>query len=133
MKPGEINKLQILSTLQRMFGSENVLSEHRFAAPLRQWRFDYAIPEAMLAIEYHGHAGFVGEQASGHSTIKGLTNDCEKMNVAQSMGWKVLAFTALHFRYEGRKKHKLNDIETTIMQAIARIQMEREAINNEIK
>ena len=127
MKPGEMNKLQILSTLQRMFGHENVVCEHRFAAPLRQWRFDYAIPEAMLAVEYHGHAGFVGGGASGHSTIKGLTNDCEKMNVAQSMGWKVLAFTALHFRYEGREKHKLKDVETAIMAAIARIQTEREA------
>jgi len=130
MKPGEINKMQILSTLQRIFGAENVVCEHRFAAPLRQWRFDYAIPDAMLAIEYHGHAGFVGGKASGHSTIKGLTNDCEKINVAQSMGWKVLAFTALHFRYEGRKKHKLKEIETTIMDAIARIQTERELSPN---
>ena len=122
MKPGELNKLQLLHTLQRIFGHNNVLTEHRFAKPLRQWRFDYAVPVAMLAVEYHGHSGFVGGKVSGHSTIKGLTGDCEKMNHATSLGWTVLAFTALHFRESERRKHNLTDPEQSIMRTLSAIQ-----------
>lgn len=80
--------------------------EFRFH-PSRLWRFDLAVPELLLAVEYHGHAGFVGKGASGHSTIPGLTNDCEKVNQARILGWTVFAFTALHFREKDRLKHKL--------------------------
>lgn len=125
MKPGEQNKMILLDTLQTIFGGENVLTEHRFH-PVRMWRFDYAIPAAKLAVEYHGHAGFIRPGASGHSTIKGLTNDCEKMNQAIAQGWRVIAFTALHFRDTERTKHKLQRIKDTIMEAITAIQIERE-------
>ncbi len=100
--------------------------EYRFH-PVRMWRFDYAIPAAKLAIEYHGHSGFIGKGASGHSTIKGLTNDCEKSNAAHAMGWRILAFTALHFRATERTKHKLTPVRETIMQAIAAMQEEKES------
>ena len=99
--------------------------EYRFH-PVRRWRFDYAIPSAKLAIEYQGHAGFVRAGASGHSTIKGLTNDCEKFNQAIVHGWRVISFTALHFRDSERTKHKLQSHKITIMGAIAAIQIERE-------
>lgn len=128
MKPGEINKIHIKDTLTTMFGEDEVICEHRFH-PVRRWRFDYAIPQIKLAVEYHGHAGFVGKGASGHSTIKGLTNDCEKMNSAIAAGWKVLAFTALHFRYSERTKHNLTDVRETIMNAISMMQREIEEDN----
>ena len=50
MKPGEINKLAVLQTLQTIFGAERVVSEFKFH-PVRRWRFDYAIPEIKLAVE----------------------------------------------------------------------------------
>lgn len=105
MKAGERNKLMLLQILRSLFG-EGVVTEHRFH-PTRMWRFDYAVPRIKLAVEYHGHAGFVGGKVSGHSTIKGLSNDCQKLNEAQRLGWRVLAFTAWHFREADRKKHKL--------------------------
>ena len=126
MKPGEINKIAIKQTLETLFGAENVKMEYRFH-PVRRWRFDYAIPEVKLAVEYHGHAGFVGGKVSGHSTIKGLTNDCEKMNRAHALGWRVLAFTALHFRHTERIKHDLMDVKSTILDVISSMQIERES------
>ena len=126
MKPGEINKLQIKAVLETIFGAESVETEFRFH-PVRRWRFDYSIPEIRLAIEYQGHAGFIGKGASGHSSIKGLTNDCEKMNSAIGLGWRVLAFTALHFKYNDRVKHNLTDVRETIMNALAGMQKEIES------
>jgi hypothetical protein len=105
MKAGDANKAEILDIVTRLWG-DGVKTEHRFHS-VRMWRFDYAIPEHKIAIEYHGHAGFVGKGVSGHSTIKGLTNDCEKLNQAQLLGWQVIAFTALHFKESERVRHKL--------------------------
>ncbi len=126
MKPGEENKLQILAHLQTLFGADMVKTEFVFH-PVRRWRFDYAIPEIKLAVEYHGHAGFIRPGASGHSTIKGLTNDCEKVNSAIALGWRVITFTALHFRYSERVKHNLTGPQETIMNTLAAMQTEREA------
>ena len=126
MTAGDNNKAAILHCLQTMFGEDNVETEYRFH-PVRRWRFDYAVPVIRLAVEYHGHAGFIGKGVSGHSTIKGLTNDCEKMNKALAAGWRVLAFTALHFRADGRNKHNLSDVRTHIMDVIAAMQDELEA------
>ena len=126
MKPGELNKLVIRQTLETIFGAGMVDTEYRFH-PVRRWRFDYAIPEIKLAVEYHGHAGFIGGKVSGHSSIKGLTNDCEKMNSAIAAGWRVLAFTALHFKYQDRIKHNLTGPQETIMNALASMQTEIES------
>lgn len=118
MKAGAANKAQLLAIL-RSFGE--VTTEHAFAAPFRRWRFDYAITGLKLAVEYHGHAGFIGGKASGHSTIKGLANDCEKMNTARMHGWTVLAFTALHFCPRKRLAHKLSTPHETIKRTIDEI------------
>lgn len=133
MKPGESNKLYLHHVLQTLFGAENVVTEHRFH-PQRLWRFDWAIPSVKLAIEYQGMAAFIGKNgASGHSSIKGLTNDAEKFNQAHAHGWRVLCFTALHFRDTERKKHKLKLPKDTIMEVIARMQVEREQQTKESK
>ena len=125
MKPGESNKLYLHHVLQTMFGDENVVTEHVFH-PSRKWRFDYAIPSVKIACEYQGHSGFAGKMVSGHSTIKGLTNDCEKLNQARIHGWTVLCFTALHFTAKDCTKHKLTHPKETIMQLIGAIQLENE-------
>ena len=130
MKPGEENKSYLLHVLQTLFGEDEVVSEHRFH-PVRMWRFDYAVPSIKLAIEYQGHAGFVKAGSSGHSTIKGLTNDSEKFNQAHAHGWRVLCFTALHFRLKERQKHKLQMPKDTIMQVIAAMQLQKENNDSE--
>lgn len=64
-----------------------VQSEFRFH-PARRWRFDWAIPELMLAIELEGVGGL-----SRHTTIAGYTRDCEKYTTAAALGWCVFRFT----------------------------------------
>jgi hypothetical protein len=126
MKAGATNKTTLKLTLESMFGPAMVHSEYRFH-PVRKWRFDYAVPQIRLAVEYNGHAGFVGKfGASGHSSITGLTRDAEKLNSAIGCGWRVLQFTALHFRQADRLKHGLRDVRTTILDALSAMQNEEE-------
>lgn len=62
--------------------------EYRFAPP-RRWRFDFAWPAAMLALEVEGGVWSTG----GHTSGKGFTDDCEKYNEATIRGWRVLRVT----------------------------------------
>ena len=127
MKPGETNKLYLHAILNQIFGEELVKTEWRFHH-VRRWRFDFGIPEIKLAVEYNGHAGFVGKFGpSGHSSITGLTKDAEKLNDAIGQGWRVLQFTALHFRHNDRLKHNLTEPRQAIMNALAAMQNERES------
>lgn len=57
--------------------------------PTRKWRFDYAIPAAMVAIEVEGGAYTQGRHTRG----RGFEADMEKYNTAEAMGWHVLRFT----------------------------------------
>lgn len=61
--------------------------------PDRKFRFDWAIPSLKIAIEYEG----VFAKKSRHTTISGYTMDCEKYNLAQISGWKVLRYTAKNY------------------------------------
>jgi very-short-patch-repair endonuclease len=125
MKPGDQNKAAILQILQTLFG-DGVVAEHRFH-PVRRWRFDFAVPEIKLAVEYNGHGGFVkAGGVSRHGSIIGMTGDAEKMNSAIACGWRVLSFTALHFAYKERIRHNLTDVRETIMNVIAGMQEEAE-------
>jgi len=49
-------------------------------------QFDLEVPDRRLAAKNHGHSGFFGKKTSGHSTVEGLTNDCETINQAQILG-----------------------------------------------
>jgi very-short-patch-repair endonuclease len=61
--------------------------EHRFH-PVRRWRFDAAFPERKIAIEIDGGA-FIGGR---HTRGTGFRKDCEKLNTATQMGWRVFRF-----------------------------------------
>lgn len=68
-------------------------SEYRFH-PDRKWRFDWCFPELKIAIEYEG----LMSAKSRHTTVRGFTGDAEKYNAAQSLGWKVLRYTAVNYK-----------------------------------
>ena len=71
--------------------------EHRFE-PKRMFRFDYAWPAYMIALEVEGGI-FGGTAANGrrykgaHSSISGMLRDLEKYNAAAVLGWRVLRVT----------------------------------------
>lgn len=65
--------------------------EYKFH-PTRRFKFDFAIPEKKIAIEYEGISG-----KSRHTSITGYTRDCEKYNIATGMGWRVFRYTALNY------------------------------------
>jgi hypothetical protein len=85
---------------------ENYETEYRFAAMevggtgkgvrarlvkagLKDWRFDFAWPEYLIAIEIEG-----GQWSNGrHQRGKGFEDDCEKYNAAAFYRWSVFRFT----------------------------------------
>lgn len=69
-------------------------SEYRFAKP-RRWRFDWAIPEIMVAVEYEGG---IFDRNGSHTSVKDITRDVEKYNAAAIAGWKVLRYTAKNYK-----------------------------------
>ena len=60
------------------------ISEHKFH-PTRKWRFDFAMPALMLAIEIEG-GGWSGGR---HTTGAGFAKDLEKYDAAHRLGWTV--------------------------------------------
>jgi len=65
------------------------VQEWRFHS-VRRWRFDFAWPDRMVAVECEGGVWSRGRHVRG----KGFENDCEKYSTAAAMGWKVLRVTA---------------------------------------
>ena len=86
-------KEYIHSILNQTFG--NGLSTEHLGIPGRRFRFDWAVPELKLAIEYEG---IFGRGRSRHTTQKGYSKDCEKYNLAAIHGWRVLRYTATTYR-----------------------------------
>ena len=65
--------------------------EFRFH-PTRKWRFDFAWPDKMIAVEFEGgiFKGF------GHTRGIAYTLNCEKYNESILLGWKLYRFTVKH-------------------------------------
>lgn len=79
------------------------INEYVFSAA-RKFRFDVAVPQMMLAIEYEGI--FTKDQSkNGHTGVKHYIKDCTKYNLAVVEGWKVLRYTAKNY------KNFLNDLQ----------------------
>ena len=66
-------------------GLEGWVREHRFH-PERRWRFDFAWPAAMFAVEVEGGTHSGGRHVRG----QGFRKDAEKYGEALVMGWSVL-------------------------------------------
>ena len=61
------------------------VKEHRFHSK-RLWRFDFAWPEIMLAVEIEGGTAVMGR----HVCPAGYRADCKKYNEALLLGWRVI-------------------------------------------
>ncbi|ACU61310.1 PDDEXK family nuclease [Chitinophaga pinensis] len=62
--------------------------------PVRKWRFDFALPDKKIGIEYDG----LVSAKSRHTTLEGFTGDTDKLNAAQALGWRVLRFTVKNYK-----------------------------------
>ncbi len=81
-------KTELELTLKNSF-KDGLETEYRFH-PTRRWRIDYAWPSRKIGIEYEGGTWSGGRHIRG----KYYSNDCEKYNHAQLLGWKIYRFTA---------------------------------------
>lgn len=70
-------------------GCEGYVPEYKFH-PSRKWRFDFAWPDKLVAVEYEG--GLF--QRGWHQSIDRYMRDCRKYTAAALLGWTVLRFTA---------------------------------------
>lgn len=91
VKPITENKKEIGIMLQ--LAKINFIEEYKFHAT-RKWRFDFAIVEKKIAIEYEG----IFSAKSRHTTVTGFMGDAEKYNAATKLGWRVLRYTAKDYK-----------------------------------
>lgn len=77
-----------LKMLETNFKGIEIVKEYKFHQT-RKWRFDYAFPFLMIAVEVDGGVWTGGR----HINPAGYINDMEKLNTAASMGWLVLRIT----------------------------------------
>lgn len=83
----EKHELSFLNHWKLMYPDLPVpVREHRFHET-RKWRFDFAWPKLLIAVELHG-----GGNRGRHSTVTGMAKDMEKHNTATVAGWRCLAF-----------------------------------------
>jgi very-short-patch-repair endonuclease len=80
---------QQLSLQMKASGVPQPVHEFRFH-PVRRWRFDFAWPSLLLAVEVEGGTKW---GRSRHSFGEGFDADCEKYNTALLLGWRVLRFS----------------------------------------
>ncbi len=82
----------LLGAILRERYDKDVRTEFRFC-PTRRFRADWYIAKLNLLIEYEGIFG----GKSRHTNVAGYSSDCEKYNLAQIMGFRVLRYTARNF------------------------------------
>jgi hypothetical protein len=61
---------------------------------VRKFRFDWAVPSLKIGIEYEG----IMSAKSRHTTINGYSKDIEKYNLAITLGWRVIRYTAKNYK-----------------------------------
>ena len=82
----------ILDMLKLTNQIKDYVTEHQFDE-VRKFRFDWAIPSLMIAIEFEG----IMSEKSRHTTKTGYSKDTEKYNLAAISGWIVLRYTVLTY------------------------------------
>ena len=102
---GKEHITRVLSECGYKFESELSFSKANISN--RRFRFDWAIPELKIAIEYEGLTdGFGG----GHQRPTAYTENCVKYNQALCSGWVILRYTGINKMYLNIK----NDLELLI-------------------
>lgn len=74
----------------KVYGIETPETEFKFH-PTRKFKFDFAWPDKMVAVEKEGGIWMRG--GGGHSHPIWILRDMEKGNLAAMLGWRVFRFT----------------------------------------
>ena len=83
--PRALSKYEEELALQlRLTKSEPPKREYKFHNE-RRWRFDFAWPHLLFAVEVEG----ITHQGGRHQRVEGFENDLEKYQSAMLMGWTV--------------------------------------------
>ena len=96
----------ILESFKRNGHFDDYVEEHRFDK-VRRFRFDWAVLDLKIAIEYEG----IFSKKSRHTTVSGYSKDIEKYNMALTQGWRVLRYTATNYMNLKNDLEKLLNIE----------------------
>ena len=80
--------------------------EYKFH-PKRKWRFDFAIMDPKIAIEFEGGI----YRRSRHTSPVGYTKDCEKYNAATLLGWKILRYTTKDLAVKNGEYKIIEDLQ----------------------
>lgn len=78
----------VFLAILRARGIPEPVAEYAFAKP-RRWRFDWAWPDAKVALEVEGGAWTGGR----HTRPRGFLGDIEKYNAATVKGWRLVRVT----------------------------------------
>ena len=95
-EPSELERT--FETLWRQLDGPELVAEYRFH-DTRDWRFDFAHPATLVAIELDGGTwGVINPKTGkrvpgGHTSGTGYRNGCEKGNAATADGWALFHFT----------------------------------------
>jgi len=89
--------------VHEIVGKEPGITQRIADAGLKNWRFDYAIVSAKVAVEYEGVSTLENNpdapnEKSAHLTFFGYTDDTNKYNTALLHGWKILRYTVLNYK-----------------------------------
>ena len=91
--------------LQFRLNSVRCVTEYRFN-PDRRWRFDFAWPELLFAVEVEG----VTYEGGRHQRVEGFENDLDKYQSAMLRGWCVYRVT----RKQIKNLDALNTVQTMV-------------------
>jgi very-short-patch-repair endonuclease len=80
--------------------------EFRFH-PVRKWRFDFALPNQKVAIEFEGGIFISG----GHNRGIIYASNCEKYREAVLLGWKVLRYTIKDIEMKNGEYKVVEDLQ----------------------
>lgn len=97
-----------LSYMMALIGLDVPEREYRFHK-VRRWRFDFAFPDRMIAVEVEGGVWSRGR----HTRPGGFEADCEKYNEAALLGWRIFRVTSAMVK-DGRA---LDIVERALTQA----------------
>ena len=97
-------------TIWKKIEGPELVEELKFH-PDRKWRFDFAHPSTMVAIEIEGG---IWDQ-SRHTRPAGFIKDCEKYNSGLILGWFIFRLPGILITQDS-----LTEIKNTICQRITR-------------